>query len=146
MNTSADISGGRYDAQLREPGCRIYPCSRDLDTSRGMWDKSRVFKTYPFFVKSSRWSNLADWNVCLSTQASADLLFWVVEQVKTWKGPLSVAVFAPDVDYTIAILMIQYMRLCFIDVKQRVSFHMVHPDVMPSKLHHYAEKKASLLN
>ena len=85
---------------------------------------------------ASKWSNRSDWKVCLSSQCSADLLHWVVEQTKTWSGPMSVAVFAPDVDYTIASVMIQYMTVCFPRIKEQVSFHIIYPGAMPSKLMH----------
>ncbi|XP_018026046.1 beta-1,4-glucuronyltransferase 1 [Hyalella azteca] len=106
----------------------------EIDLSTGLWDKSRVFKVHPFIIKSSKWDELRRWEVCMSSQCSADLLFWVVEQVKTWQGPVSIAVFAPDVDFIVAKLMIQYMRTCFPEVRERVSFHLVYPGIMPPVL------------
>ncbi|KAF2367103.1 hypothetical protein FHG87_002158, partial [Trinorchestia longiramus] len=103
----------------------------EMDVSIGYWDKSRVFKVHPFVVKADKWEELTNWNVCLSSQCSVNLLFWVAEQVKTWNGPMSIAVFVPDMDFIVAKLMIQYMRTCFPAVRDRVSFHFVYPGILP---------------
>ena len=106
-----------------------------LDSNEGLWDKSRVFKINPFFITPDDWEDLSSWHVCLSTQSSADLIFWIVDQTATWSGPMSVSVFVPDVDYIIAMTMIHYLRKCFPRIRQRVSFHFVYPNVLPPSYH-----------
>ena len=44
-----------------------------------------------------------------------------------WTGPISVALFVPDVEFTIALVFIEYLRNCFPNVRNRVSFHMIYP-------------------
>ena len=49
-----------------------------------------------------------------------------VDQTR-WTGPISVALFVPDVEFTIALVFIEYLRNCFPNVRDRVSFHMIYP-------------------
>ena len=37
------------------------------------------------------------------------------------------ALFVPDVEFTIALVFIEYLRNCFPNVRNRVSFHMIYP-------------------
>ena len=37
------------------------------------------------------------------------------------------ALFVPDVEFTIALVFIEYLRNCFPNVRYRVSFHMIYP-------------------
>lgn len=105
-----------------------------LDLSYGLLDTSRRYRTHSFFVTANNWSQLRESSsclVCLSTQTSVDRLFWIGKQAETWTGPMSVAVFAPGEDYTIASAMITVLRGCFPGVRQRVTFHLTYPTVLP---------------
>ncbi|XP_076040898.1 beta-1,4-glucuronyltransferase 1-like [Oratosquilla oratoria] len=115
-----------------------------------MLDKSKSFKTHRHVVTGDLWRKKShSRKTCLSTQVSADLLFNVARQAETWTGPISVAVFVPAEDYTVAFLMMHYLRTCFPSVRERVTFHMTYPTDLPPKLldnkrlqlHHHGEPK-----
>ncbi|XP_068247479.1 beta-1,4-glucuronyltransferase 1-like isoform X2 [Palaemon carinicauda] len=90
--------------------------------------------TQAFVHRGDDWDNLvSSWPVCLSTQASVDLLFWVGEHVKTWSGPVSVAVYVPDSDLYVAMKMIEMMLSCNAGVRKQVSFHLIYPARFPPK-------------
>lgn len=92
------------------------------------------YDTHTFVMKGVEWQNITEaWPVCLSTQTSVDLLFWVGEQVKAWTGPLSVTVFVPDSDFTIAVNMIRVLQYCHINIKKHVSFHVTYPSEFPPR-------------
>ncbi|XP_037800686.1 beta-1,4-glucuronyltransferase 1-like isoform X2 [Penaeus monodon] len=117
-------------------GCQKSPESRfaSFDSSRGFVDKSRMFKTHPFFIPGDRWENTtSSWKVCMSLQTSVDLLFWLSRQVEMWTGPISVAVFTPDADYTVALRMIKYLKTCNPEGMSSVSFHVAYPKNHPPR-------------
>ena len=47
-----------------------------------------------------------------------------------WTGPISVSLFVPDVEFTIATVFIEFLRNCFPSVRDRVSFHMIYPGTL----------------
>ncbi|ROT69419.1 hypothetical protein C7M84_012383 [Penaeus vannamei] len=117
-------------------GCQKAPDSRvvSFDSSRGFVDKSRLFKSHPFFIPGDRWENTtSSWKVCMSIQTSVELLFWLSRQVEMWTGPISVAVFTPDSDYTVALRMIKYLKTCNPEGMSRVSFHVAYPKNHPPR-------------
>lgn len=116
--------------------CQNYTDLRSLtlNPNRGLLDKTRSFKIHSYTVTGDNWSETSNaWHVCLSTQTSVDLMFWIKMQAEMWEGPLSLALFTPDVDYTIAVKMIKYLQTCFPEVQSRVTFHMVYPRDLPPK-------------
>ena len=68
--------------------------------------------------------------VCIGTHASVDRMHWIVQMANRWSGPISVALFAPDVEFTIAVVFIEYLRNCFPNVRDRVSFHLIYPGIV----------------
>lgn len=105
-----------------------------IDPILGLYDSSRTYKIHPFAVVGEEWKSLnSSWHVCLSTQVTVNLLFWVKNQAEMWKGPLSVSVFTPDTDYAIALTMIEYLQSCFPEVRERVCFHMGYPAHLPPR-------------
>ncbi|XP_042877309.1 beta-1,4-glucuronyltransferase 1-like [Penaeus japonicus] len=116
--------------------CQKTTESRNIpfDMSRGLLDKSRVFKTHPFVIPGQHWENVtSSWKVCMSLQTSVDFLFWLSKQAEMWSGPISVAVFTPDADYTIALRMIKYLKTCNPEGMSRVSFHVAYPTKHPPR-------------
>jgi hypothetical protein len=41
--------------------------------------------------------------VCLATQTSIDRAHWLLKTVETWTGPISVAIFTPDLEFDISV-------------------------------------------
>lgn len=75
----------------------------DFDPRYGEWDSSRKFKHFPNVVIGSRFLELSRMNdVTLATQASLDRLHWLPVLTRTWTGPISVAVFVPDLEFQVS--------------------------------------------
>ena len=71
-----------------------------------------------------------DWtfhDITLASQCSINHMHHVVNLVERWTGPISIAVFAPDQDSSIANYAIDGLRRCFPKVKELVDFHIVYP-------------------
>jgi hypothetical protein len=97
----------------------------DFDEFQANLDKYRKFKTKMFTVTGSKWGQLSKLrHVCLGAQTSIDRLYWLLETVKTWSGPISIALFVPDVEFHISKVYINYIRRCFPRVKEQVSSNM----------------------
>jgi len=107
----------------------------DLDLSSGVFDKFRMFKSHMFVVRGDSWSRLSDSRLlCLGAQTSVDRLYELTELITNWSGPMSIAVFGPDLELGIAVKYIQYLRSCHPAIQQQVSFHLIYPDQHPGKL------------
>ncbi|CAL4129045.1 unnamed protein product [Meganyctiphanes norvegica] len=106
-----------------------------LDSSKFLWDNSRKYLWRGFVKTGSAWKEVSsEWRVCLATQASVEHLFWLAHHAQVWKGPISVSVYAPDNDYTVAVHMIEYLQQCFTQVRELVSFHFLYPPNAPPNL------------
>ena len=99
-----------------------------VEVSQGVWDQLRQFKTHMFSLTGSDWANLSSSRLlCLGAQTSVDRLYELTELVTNWSGPMSISVFAPDVELGIAIKYIQYLRSCYPAIEAQVSFHLTYP-------------------
>eukprot|EP00088_Acartia_fossae_P029166 TRINITY_DN29996_c0_g1_i9.p1 TRINITY_DN29996_c0_g1~~TRINITY_DN29996_c0_g1_i9.p1 ORF type:complete len:523 (-),score=67.62 TRINITY_DN29996_c0_g1_i9:482-2050(-) len=95
--------------------------------SEGVLDKFRLFKKHAFAKTGKNWSNLSQRNICLGSQTSVDRLHHLVDILSGWTGPLSLAVFVPDIELAIAKRYISFLTKCFPNIDQQVSFHLVEP-------------------
>ena len=92
------------------------------------YDKHRLFKTMPFLFPGDDWNTLSKQRkLCLAAQASIDKSYWLLEMVKTWSGPISIAIFTPDIEFHITWIYLQYLRRCFPKVRKQISFHISFP-------------------
>ena len=99
-----------------------------VEESQGVWDQLRQFKTHMFSLTGSSWAALSSSRLlCLGAQTSVDRLYELVELVTNWSGPMSISVFAPDIELGIAVKYIQYLRSCYPAIKRQVSFHLTYP-------------------
>jgi len=99
-----------------------------LDLSRGVWDKFRMFRSHMFTVTGDSWTQLSSSRLlCLGAQTSVDRLYELTELVTNWSGPMSIAVFVPDIELGIALRYIQYLRGCHPAIRSQVSFHLIYP-------------------
>ncbi|CAL4108629.1 unnamed protein product, partial [Meganyctiphanes norvegica] len=106
--------------------------SSELLPAFGILDNSGNYTSHPFVWAAQAWPYLTESShVCLTTQSSVDRLFWLAWQAEAWTGPISVSVFAPGSNYAVAAAMISYLRQCFPNVRDRVSFHLVHTRTKP---------------
>ena len=99
-----------------------------LETSQGVFDKSRVFRSHMFSQVGSDWSQLSRSRlVCLGAQTSLDRLYELIELVTPWSGPVSISVFVPDIELALGLKYIQYLRSCYPAIHRQVSFHLTYP-------------------
>ena len=100
----------------------------NIDTSQGVFDKSRKFRSHMFSMVGKSWSSLSlSRSLCLGAQTSVDRLYELVELVSNWSGPMSIAVFVPGVELAVGLRYIQYLRDCNQDIRNQVSFHLTYP-------------------
>ena len=100
----------------------------NIDTSQGVFDKSRKFRSHMFSMVGRSWSSLSlSRSLCLGAQTSVDRLYELVELVSNWSGPMSIAVFVPGVELAVGLRYIQYLRDCNQDIRNQVSFHLTYP-------------------
>jgi len=109
----------------------------NIDTSQGVFDKFRKFRSHMFSMVGESWSFLSlSRSLCLGAQTSVDRLYELVELVSNWGGPMSIAVFVPGVELAVGVRYIQYLRYCNQDIRNQVSFHLTHPVDHQGVLHH----------
>ncbi|CAG5098128.1 Oidioi.mRNA.OKI2018_I69.XSR.g15393.t1.cds [Oikopleura dioica] len=80
-----------------------------------------------FYTDPGYFSNWEYNDVTVATQCSANHLHHVVKLWERWSGPISVAVFAPNLEASFATDAILSMQKCWPDMKKRVTFHLVYP-------------------
>ncbi|XP_013794891.1 beta-1,4-glucuronyltransferase 1-like [Limulus polyphemus] len=103
-----------------------------FNVSKGRLDSSKRYTIHDFVVNRTdcSHSSYSD-SICLATQGSVDRLYWLVDVAGAWEGDISVSVFVPDVEFSVAKVYISFLRHCFVNVKCHVSFHIVYPTHMP---------------
>ena len=84
-------------------------------------DAFKLFETQMFTVTGSHWSRLSETRqVCLGAQSSVDRLHWLVDLVQVWSGPISIALFVPDMDAHISLVYIAYLQSCYKSIQRQV--------------------------
>lgn len=89
----------------------------------------RMFYIDPLYFASWEYED-----VTLATQCSANHLHHVVMLAERWSGPISVAVFGPNLDASFATDAILSMQACWPDIRKRVTFHLIYPAEHPADL------------
>ena len=98
------------------------------------WMNRRQWLAQPRAVVGEHHRQLAGvWRVTLATQASLDRLALLPELVHHWDGPVSVALFAPDVEHPLAAAFVSYLRRCDDAVRRRVTFSLLAPVNRPAR-------------
>ena len=99
-----------------------------IDLDLGRWDDRRQYKLFDNVAVGRKYIQLSkEFDVTLATQSSLDHLHWLPKIVETWRGPVSVAVFVPDIEFEAALLYIAKLRNCVIEVQHQVTFHFLFP-------------------
>ncbi|XP_023325775.1 beta-1,4-glucuronyltransferase 1 isoform X2 [Eurytemora carolleeae] len=100
----------------------------------GVFDQFRMFKVFDFSKTGQNWLHLGKRHICLGAQTSVDRIYHLVELLGGWTGQLSLAIFTPDLELSVAHKYIQFLSHCYPNLHQQVSFHLVepveHPGVM----------------
>ena len=92
------------------------------------WDSKREYKIHDYAIVGGQYKNSSENNkVCLATQTSVDRLYWIPYVLKHWLGPVSIAVFVPDVEFEIFKVFMTYLEECYPERLDRVAFHFVYP-------------------
>lgn len=122
----------------------------DLNLKLGRWDSTRSYKLHDHAFVGGQFTSLSDkFTVCIATQSSLERLGSLVScflklqllicskrivnslQVKIanhWSGPISVGVFATgDEELYFVQLYLTYLRKCFPELINQMSFHLAHP-------------------
>jgi len=131
MTLQIDAPNREIDDEEHPAEMSSLPMHAQLD--QGVYDRWRLFKVHNFAVTGDKWSEYSGRQVCIGTHSSLDRMHWIVQMANRWKGPLSVALFLPDVEYSIALIFIKFLRNCYPAVRDQVSFHIIYPDEYPPK-------------
>ena len=127
------------------PPPRQAPHPPPPDQRGGVWDSRRRWLSFPLAVPGDDYNQLSkELPVTLATQASLDRLDRVAELASCWDGPLSVAVFAPDVEHPLVTAFVAHLRRCSDAVRRRVTFSLLVPANKPSRALSGASHLASL--
>ena len=49
------------------------------------------------------------WQVCLATHCSIENIHWLLNLTQMWTGPLSITIFTPDVEFDVAVHVIDFL-------------------------------------
>ncbi|KAF2359253.1 Nucleotide-diphospho-sugar transferase [Trinorchestia longiramus] len=103
-----------------------------VDDAFGRWDNRRQYKIHDSVYSGQHYSVLAKQShVTLATQSSVDRLFWLAQVARHWVGPISIAVFTPDLEYGIAKTYFQFLASCFPYVGDKITVHFAYPKEKP---------------
>ncbi|XP_037947584.1 beta-1,4-glucuronyltransferase 1 [Teleopsis dalmanni] len=95
----------------------------------GRLDNKLLYKMYDFALVGDDYTKTsADSLVCLATQSSVERLDSMAQVAVKWDGPISLAVFVVgNEEFTILQYYVTYLRLCFINIRNNVTFHIAVP-------------------
>ncbi|XP_076638900.1 beta-1,4-glucuronyltransferase 1 [Colletes latitarsis] len=132
---------GTYMAGLqpRNSSCRWYHGLPDVisyPASKVTWSpeigEKSPYRVLPFVLVGTEERNKLP-QVTLCTHATADHVYGIVELVRRWEGPLSLAVFTPGLDAGTAVALLD--RACRCEPEMyKVSVHLVFPTARPPTL------------
>ena len=106
----------------------------NIDWSLSRSDSKHRYKFLDFIWHGNKFLELSKkYTVSIATQSSLDKLHSIVEMSRHWTGPISLAVFVAGEEFRLTDIYISYMRQCFPNVKDQISFHLAYSwDYPPS--------------
>ncbi|XP_054010778.1 beta-1,4-glucuronyltransferase 1-like [Hylaeus anthracinus] len=142
MQTAAPaFTAGMYmvGLQPRNSSCRWYHGLPDVisyPASKVTWSpeigEKSPYRVLPFVLVGTEERNKLP-EVTLCTHATADHVYGIVELVRRWEGPLSLAIFTPGLDAGTAVALLD--RACRCEPEMyKVSVHLVFPRGHPPTL------------
>ncbi|XP_040563464.1 beta-1,4-glucuronyltransferase 1 [Lepeophtheirus salmonis] len=101
--------------------------------SKGIWDVWHKFKYHYHVFTGSDWEELSgNQSTCLSTQSTVDRLGDLADLIQTWRGPLSLALFIPDIEYILVVSVLnQHFLKCYPIFQKSASIHFAYPSEYP---------------
>ncbi|KAK4881241.1 hypothetical protein RN001_004560 [Aquatica leii] len=114
---------------LKQPTAERNTPLFNLNLDLGRWDNKMLYKLYDRIIIGDKYVELSStFFVCLATQSSFERLYSLVQVSKNWLGPISTAVFAAGEDeLNLVLLYMLYLRKCFPNIRDRVTFHLTLP-------------------
>ena len=95
---------------MKQPGSSLYTL-----------DRSGKYKIHNTVLLGQNWSKLvATRSVCLASHSSLDRLYWLVDTVQAWSGPISIALYITQAHQDAAMAYIKTMKSCYPEIKQQV--------------------------
>lgn len=72
-----------------------------------------------------------DTSVTLTTQATTEFIYHSLQLCERWDGPISIAIFSPGPEMSIALTLVKYMRECLPQplsacIKDKITWHLVY--------------------
>lgn len=105
------------------------------DSLLGPWWQvgSRVNNTYTTVTNYIRAMKSFNFNssITLTTQATTEYVYHILELCKRWDGPISVAVFCPGQEMAVAVTLVKFMRQCLpallsACIRDKVTWHLAY--------------------
>lgn len=92
--------------------------------------KSGQYVTFSNYIRAMKSFNYNS-SVTLTTQATIEFMYHTLELCKRWDGPISIAVFTPGAELTIAISLIKFLRTCLpaplsACIQDKVTWHIAY--------------------
>jgi N-acetyllactosaminide beta-1,3-N-acetylglucosaminyltransferase len=109
----------------------------DVNLQLSQWDSTRRFKFLDFVLSGDKFEELSKkYTVCIATQSSLEKLYSLAQVSQHWTGPVSVSVFVGGEEFLLTELYVAYLRHCFPQIRDGISFHLAYsPDYPPAKDH-----------
>lgn len=104
----------------------------NVNLSLARWDTRRLYNFFDYVLSGDKFIELSEkYTVTIATQSSLEKLHSLVEVSQHWTGPMSVSVFTLAEEFLLTELYIAYLRQCFHQVRDQISFHLVYPQDYP---------------
>ena len=105
-----------------------------VNLAKGHWDQSRNFRIFDHVITGPDFPALSQlYDVTLVTQASLDKLHWLSQLGKTWSGPISLALFVPDIEFDFAAKFLHHLINCDENLWSKLAVHLIYPADKPPK-------------
>ena len=99
-----------------------------VNLAQGHWDQSRNFRIFEHVLTGPDFPALSQlYDVTLVTQSSLDKLHWLSQVGKTWSGPISLALFVPDIEFDFAAKFLHHLINCDDTLRSKLAVHLIYP-------------------
>ena len=99
-----------------------------VNLAQGHWDQSRNFRIFEHVLTGADFPALSQlYDVTLVTQSSLDKLHWLSQVGKTWSGPISLALFVPDIEFDFAAKFLHHLINCDDTLRSKLAVHLIYP-------------------
>jgi N-acetyllactosaminide beta-1,3-N-acetylglucosaminyltransferase len=113
------------------------PSIFNVNLASSQWDSRRLFKFFDFVLSGDKFVELSEkYTVCIASQSSLEKLHSLVQVSQHWSGPISVSIFIAGEELLLTELYVAYLRHCFSQIRERISFHLAFSkEYSPTKDH-----------